>query len=63
MDQRTRIFVIAIAVLMSVIAGLVAAWLKTSGTASIADAVLYGFAAFGGTLGLVLLVVQVYRSL
>ncbi|WP_242882596.1 hypothetical protein [Actinomadura litoris] len=53
----------AVAVLISVIAGMAAAWLKVSGTASLTDAVLYGFAAFGGTLGLVLLIVQVYRSL
>jgi uncharacterized membrane protein len=62
-DTRTRILVITVAVLLSVITGIAAALLKSGGTDHVADMILYGFAAFGATLGLILLVIQAFRSL
>lgn len=63
MDTRTRLLTMGLILALAVIAGIVAALLKNASGAPTPDVVLYGFVAFGGTVGLILLVVEAYKRL
>ncbi|MER6811596.1 hypothetical protein ABT299_20190 [Spirillospora sp. NPDC000708] len=62
-DTRTRLLTMGLILALAVIAGIVAALLKQASGSPLSDTVLYGFAAFGGTVGLILLVVEGFKRL
>jgi hypothetical protein len=63
LDARTRVLIIVVLTLISVIAGMVAALLKRASGSAVPEVLLYGFGAFGAALGLALAVIAAYRSL
>lgn len=63
MDTRTRLLTMGLILSLAVIAGIVAALLKHAGGSTIPNTVLSGFTAFGGAVGLFLLIVEGFKRL
>lgn len=63
MDNRTRLLTMGLILWLAVIAGIVAALLKQAGGSTIPNTALSGFTAFGGAVGLSLLIMEVLNRL